>query len=249
VAAGATPGDQPPRFLAGRSRSGAGLAGSAADRLASGESLPAAASLAAGDPDREPTPNEAGDGFEQDFARAADAERRANPPARSWRGQRVSQTRRSRPPVDPSTPSWEEPRRFEAYPTLKTRMNLPNLPRAGVMAIALVVAAIGLFFLPTLLGVGNNPQTGGGQPSASVAGQSSASIAPTPQPVATPLVYVIQSGDTLEKIRRKFKVTMDALLEANPQIKNPNKIKIGDEITIPTPGASQAPAGSASTAP
>ncbi len=35
------------------------------------------------------------------------------------------------------------------------------------------------------------------------------------------------------KIAKKFGVTMEALLAANPKIKNPNKIGIGDEITIP----------------
>jgi LysM repeat protein len=39
----------------------------------------------------------------------------------------------------------------------------------------------------------------------------------------------------MSKIATKFGVTVEALLAANPQIKNPDRIKIGDEITIPVP--------------
>ncbi len=38
-------------------------------------------------------------------------------------------------------------------------------------------------------------------------------------------------------------MTVEELLAANPQIKNPNKIAIGDEITIPVPVEEDASAG------
>ena len=44
---------------------------------------------------------------------------------------------------------------------------------------------------------------------------------------------MVKPGDTLNKIAKKYKVTVDQLLAANKQIKNPNKIAVGDEITIP----------------
>ena len=128
-------------------------------------------------------------------------------------------------------PAWERPRRFEAYPTLKTRMGLPALPRAGVAALALLVAAIVLFSLPFLLHLGGG---GGGAaitPATSV--EPSVSAAPTEAPAATPQTYVIKSGDTLLKIAKKFGLTVDELLAANKQIKNPNKIAVGDELIIP----------------
>ena len=39
----------------------------------------------------------------------------------------------------------------------------------------------------------------------------------------------------MSKIATKFGVTVEEIMAANPQIKNPNRIDIGDEITIPVP--------------
>jgi LysM repeat protein len=59
----------------------------------------------------------------------------------------------------------------------------------------------------------------------------------TAKPTATggvePTVYKVAPGDTLSGIATKFGVTVAALLAANPQIKDPNQIAVGDEITIP----------------
>ena len=46
-------------------------------------------------------------------------------------------------------------------------------------------------------------------------------------------VYNVKSGDSLSKIAKKSNVSLNAILKANPSIKNPNKINIGDEIIIP----------------
>jgi LysM domain-containing protein len=46
--------------------------------------------------------------------------------------------------------------------------------------------------------------------------------------------YTIQPGDTLGKIAATHRVTLSALLDANPQCKaNPNAISVGDTIVIP----------------
>jgi len=46
-------------------------------------------------------------------------------------------------------------------------------------------------------------------------------------------IYTIQSGDTLGGIAKKHKVDLDVLIDANPQIKNINAIRVGQKITIP----------------
>ena len=51
--------------------------------------------------------------------------------------------------------------------------------------------------------------------------------------------YVVKSGDTLGAIANRHDTTVSAILAANPQIKNPNKISIGDEVTIPVPGEAE----------
>ncbi|HYO43144.1 MAG TPA: LysM domain-containing protein, partial [Candidatus Limnocylindrales bacterium] len=66
---------------------------------------------------------------------------------------------------------------------------------------------------------------------------------PTDPPAPTVQVYVVAKGDTMSRIAKKFGVTVEELLAANPQIKNPDKIKIGDPITIPVPVEDDSPAG------
>jgi hypothetical protein len=164
---------------------------------------------------------------------------------------RVGETRR-RPPVDMSGPSWEQPRRYEAYPTLRTRMGLPSVPRVALAALALGIAAIALFSLPTILGLGRTSDGGGGGPASSSStapASAGTSAAASTHPAATAQVYVVKSGDNLGKIAKKFKTTIDAILKANPQIKDPNKIKVGDAITIPTKGSSGGGQPSATAAP
>ena len=46
-------------------------------------------------------------------------------------------------------------------------------------------------------------------------------------------VYTVVPGDTIWKISQKFEIGMDELIRANPQLKNPEYINIGDKINIP----------------
>lgn len=45
--------------------------------------------------------------------------------------------------------------------------------------------------------------------------------------------YSVQSGDSLYAISRRFGVPVPRILEANPQISDPSKISVGQEIVIP----------------
>lgn len=56
--------------------------------------------------------------------------------------------------------------------------------------------------------------------------------------------YVVKSGDALSKIAKKHSVTIKALMEAN-QIKDANKIRIGQKLTIPAATAAKAAAPAA----
>ena len=225
-----------PGFLGARSDASRGLAGSAADLLASGTAESAASLIqssqhnAAAPPDAEladlvsPSP-------------PADRPLRgAQPSPRPGNRPRVSSTR-SAPTRDAIVgPAWERSRRFEAYPTIRTRVGLPQLPRIAVLAVALAVAALGLFFLPALLGVGGGGTNDPGSPSPS-SSQSVATSSPVPSVAAAPSqqVYVIAAGDTLSKVAKRFGVTLAELLAANKDtITNPDKIVIGDEIIIPS---------------
>jgi len=55
------------------------------------------------------------------------------------------------------------------------------------------------------------------------------------------MTYKVKSGDTLSKIASRNGLSLQQLLDANPQFKaNPNKLKVGDILNLPN-GASTAP--------
>lgn len=47
------------------------------------------------------------------------------------------------------------------------------------------------------------------------------------------MTYVVKAGDTLSKIAKRNGITVTQLLQFNPQITNPDKIKVGDAINLP----------------
>jgi len=47
------------------------------------------------------------------------------------------------------------------------------------------------------------------------------------------VVYIVQAGDTLYKISRRYRTTVDALIRANPGI-DPNNLRIGQKICVPS---------------
>ena len=107
-----------------------------------------------------------------------------------------------------------------------------NVPRVALGALALVVAAVLVFLVPAFFFSKNAPA---GLPTASPSASASASLAPTASPKATPLTYTVKANDTLTKIAKLFKTTQQAILAANPKIKNANLIAVGDVLVIPTP--------------
>jgi len=56
---------------------------------------------------------------------------------------------------------------------------------------------------------------------------------PTAVPCPGGSIYVIRSGDTLNAIARANNMTLNQLLSANPQIKNPDMISVGQQICVP----------------
>lgn len=161
--------------------------------------------------------------------------RRSSPPVGTPATRASAQARLVPPPRDPAAPPWERPRRMEAYPTLKTRIGLPSMPPVALGFGALLVAALAVFLIPLLLfrpGGDNAGTSGVPTPSPSVT--ASESTAPTQTPAPSADTYTVKPGDTLSTIAKRLGVTLDELLAANPQIKDPNKIGLGDQINIPS---------------
>jgi hypothetical protein len=47
------------------------------------------------------------------------------------------------------------------------------------------------------------------------------------------MIYTVKPGDTLGKIAKRSGVALDQLLKANPQVKNPDRINVGDVLNLP----------------
>lgn len=63
---------------------------------------------------------------------------------------------------------------------------------------------------------------------------------PTPEPTVAPTAaaasgrtYVVQSGDSLLSIATQFNVSVKQILNANPEMTNPDNLAIGQELKIP----------------
>jgi LysM repeat protein len=127
-----------------------------------------------------------------------------------------------------------------------------------MMAAAIIVAALALFFLPALLGIGG-PGGGTGtatpSPSPGTSAGPSGSVEPTGAPAPTPQTYVVATGDTMSNIASRFGVSLDDLIAANREtVPDPDKLDVGDILIIPLPSAAPglptaAPSGGASPSP
>jgi len=61
-------------------------------------------------------------------------------------------------------------------------------------------------------------------------------VAPKPAAPGAASVYVVQEGDIFGRIAQKHGVSQKALLDANPGLKDPNKIRIGQKLNVPPRG-------------
>jgi len=144
-------------------------------------------------------------------------------------------------------PDWDRPRPRRDYPRLgRSRRIAPVV--AGLIVLA--IAALALFLLPSIITgmFGRNPPSPNASASPTV-GVTATPGPPTPTPAPASVVYVVRAGDTMSKIAMQFDVGLEELIAANPEIGDPDKITVGDQLTIPTPGASPGASPTGSAAP
>jgi len=143
-------------------------------------------------------------------------------------------------------------------------MRMRQIPRLPLAIGALVLAALVIFTLPGLFagagdrasptptrdgaGRSRSPDASSGEESTPRPGRSSASASADPSAPGSggnggggAQTYTVVAGDTLAAIAERFNVSVERILDANPQITNPNLIEVGDEIRIPRRRASPSP--------
>src|SRR5690606_8446734 len=54
-----------------------------------------------------------------------------------------------------------------------------------------------------------------------------------PSPSPRPMRYIVQPDDTLGILSRRFDVPMAAILGANPEITDPDKLNVGQQLLVP----------------
>jgi hypothetical protein len=151
----------------------------------------------------------------------------------------------------PSHPGWENPPRMENFPRLRSRDERhSNAPLIGA-AVGVAVVMVALVILPLLLGGhGTSPnaaRTGSPRPSGSPIVDAS-TPSPTPEPAATPRVWVIEARfQNLTQVGQYFNVSVAMLMAYNAQfpdspLKDPNHIETGMRIYIPPIGWTPPPA-------
>ncbi|WP_052675735.1 LysM peptidoglycan-binding domain-containing protein [Paenibacillus sp. IHBB 10380] len=47
-------------------------------------------------------------------------------------------------------------------------------------------------------------------------------------------IHMVKKGETLYELSKKYGVSLEELIEANPQLSNPNELSVGDKVKIPS---------------
>lgn len=78
------------------------------------------------------------------------------------------------------------------------------------------------------------PNTGAaGQPTSDMSAGTGAEAVPAPPVDTAPQTIAAQQGDTLSDIAQRMNVSVDDMLQANPQVTNPNDLGVGEIINVP----------------
>lgn len=184
--------------------------------------------------------------------------RQARPPMRPQARLRTASTRGGSteswtpamlPRRGPSHPDWERPLTQYDYPELRGRENHRAIWPLAAAAMGVTLVVVLLVIIPTLLGgrgggIAGATDTPTPTATGSLDPNASGSITPTASVTAgvpAPSIfyathYTVKTGDTFTKIATKYKLQAWELRQANPQITNPNLLKVGTVLNIPFPG-------------
>lgn len=151
----------------------------------------------------------------------------------------------------PSYPAWEKPPSPYLFPQLRGREHHRPLRPLLFAAIGVAAVLIAVVIVPMLLGRGGGGVSAASASTSPSAGSTQSTFPSGQSPRATPSAtptpagptvlisyqqYKVVAGDSVAKIAAKFHLQRWELLLANPQISDPNVLKIGSVLNIPQPG-------------
>ncbi|MGH2460673.1 MAG: LysM peptidoglycan-binding domain-containing protein [Chloroflexota bacterium] len=108
----------------------------------------------------------------------------------------------------------------------------PTPSPPGAPSTATVAPAVTFTPAPTLVVETATPTPPATEAPATVIPTATPTPTTTITPAPTPIVYVVQAGDSLDGISRKFSVSTAAILRAN-QLNDPDSLKEGQKLLIP----------------
>jgi LysM repeat protein len=155
----------------------------------------------------------------------------------------------------PSYPAWERPLSRQKFPRISGHEEARSMwPLVSAFFVVVILAVGALVIIPALTGHWVNvagdtasataTEGGSAKPAADSSGNPSRSAVPapssmgagTPGPEISYGTYTIEAGDTLSSIARHFGLQKWELLVANPQVTDPDNVKLGTKLRIPPPG-------------
>jgi len=150
-------------------------------------------------------------------------------------------------PYQPTTQTYQQTYQLETQPetqpitTTYQPTTQPTLGTTTTPNLGLNTKQVGVNYAIPSIGYSSSPSkygiTGAITPLSS-AGQSLLSL-PYVLPEEEKKTYKIKEGDTLSKIAKEQGVSLNDLLKSNPQITNPNLIRAGEVLNLPSVGGVQ----------
>lgn len=144
----------------------------------------------------------------------------------------------------PLSPQEEE--RVRVVPLHQRRSLEDEVPRAIIrlprrlsslrsFAAFILLLGVALFAAPSIFkGIGALVSGLGSEPTPVASATATPEASPTPEPTNEQVVYTIKRGDTLTEISQKFQVSIDVIIGANPEVTDPNNLRIGQRLIIPS---------------
>lgn len=136
-----------------------------------------------------------------------------------------------------------------SWPTVGSVRRPASTPFLRYLVLNVIVSAATVTIILWIWGRGPRPLSAAPTPTFDVAAVLASKVptaTPTLPPTPTPHTYTVQAGDTLFSIARDLGIEVDALMAANG-LTNPDRLDVGQVLTVPEVTGPAAPGGPSAT--